>query len=87
MSEINRDPVDLDDPNIYDSEAIEELALVGEVDATVWARHFVAAVIRTPDIATDEATMVAWFAVAIMSGYDHGEAIGVDSAPSERAER
>lgn len=37
-----------------------------------WAKAFVAHVKQIPDIATDEETMVAWFASALMRGYDEG---------------
>lgn len=39
-------------------------------DAVVWAKAFVKHVKANPDIATDEATMTAWFANALMRGYD-----------------
>lgn len=44
--------------------------LVGEFDARVWAEQFMIRVRRNPSIATDEGCMLAWFANAIMSGYD-----------------
>jgi hypothetical protein len=39
-------------------------------DARVWAAAFVKHVTLRPTIATDEATMIGWFANAIMRGYD-----------------
>lgn len=42
------------------------------IDATVWAEAFVAHVEKDPAIATDEGTMIAWFATAIMRGWDEG---------------
>lgn len=60
--------------DIYESDTIEELALVGEFDAKVWVREFMQAMARTPELATDEETMGSWFAVAIMAGYDRGRA-------------
>jgi len=39
-------------------------------DAAVWAKAFVAHVKANPEIATDEGTMIGWFANAIMRGYD-----------------
>lgn len=39
-------------------------------DATVWAKAFVQHVHANPSIATDEGTMVGWFANALMRGYD-----------------
>jgi hypothetical protein len=42
--------------------------LVGTYDARVWAALFVATVLEHPSIATDEGTMIAWFASAIETG-------------------
>lgn len=39
-------------------------------DARDWARAFVAYQRENPSIATDEETMTAWFANALMRGYD-----------------
>lgn len=39
-------------------------------DALVWAKAFVEHVQRNPEIPTDEATMLGWFANALMRGYD-----------------
>lgn len=39
-------------------------------DARDWAKQFVEHVKRIPSIATDEETMVSWFASALMRGYD-----------------
>ena len=39
-------------------------------DASVWAKAFLAHVKANPAIATDEGTMLGWFANAIMRGYD-----------------
>lgn len=39
-------------------------------DAMDWARAFVAIARENPAIATDEGTMVGWFANALMRGYD-----------------
>ena len=44
--------------------------LIQSFDARVWAKEFVEYVKTTPTIATDEATMVTWFANALMRGYD-----------------
>jgi hypothetical protein len=44
--------------------------LLQSCDALDWARAYVAYVKRDPAIATDEQTMVGWFANAIMRGYD-----------------
>ena len=45
--------------------------LVGEFDASKWAETFVATVAKKPSIATDQGTMLGWFANAIAAGYDH----------------
>jgi hypothetical protein len=60
--------------DIYESETIEDLALVGEFDAEVWAAAFVGATARTPEIAHDAETILTWFATAIMAGYDRAKA-------------
>lgn len=39
-------------------------------DARDWAAAFVARVKENPGIASDEATMLGWFANALMRGYD-----------------
>ena len=39
-------------------------------DARLWAEAFKAHVVANPSIATDEGTLHAWFANAIMRGYD-----------------
>lgn len=41
-------------------------------DAVVWAKAFVEHVRRNPAIATDEGTIIGWFANAIMRGWDEG---------------
>lgn len=40
------------------------------IDAQVWAREFISRVKHAPAFASDEATMIGWFANAIMAGYD-----------------
>lgn len=40
------------------------------MDAQVWTQEWLKTVADKPDIATDEGTMIAWFANAIMAGYD-----------------
>lgn len=40
------------------------------MDARVWAERFVRRVKEKPELATDEGAMLAWFAGAIMAGYD-----------------
>lgn len=44
--------------------------LIGEFDGDVWAKEFVKMAKDKPEIATDVDTMRAWFANAIMAGYD-----------------
>ena len=39
-------------------------------DAQVWAKEWLKIVKKNPSIATDEGTMIGWFANAIMAGYD-----------------
>lgn len=52
---------------------MEEHELVGEFDATVWAKEFMR-VNAEHNVAEDEETMVGWFASAIMAGYDRAKA-------------
>lgn len=40
------------------------------MDARVWANKWLETVKNKPEIAHDEATMIGWFANAIMAGYD-----------------
>lgn len=55
-----------------------EADLADTFDAQVWVREWLRTIEEHPDIPTDEGTMLAWFASAIMAGYDHGwrEAVG-----------
>lgn len=46
------------------------MSCIYSFDARVWAEDFVAAVKSNPDIASDPETMTAWFAGALMRGYD-----------------
>lgn len=46
--------------------------LIGEMDAQIWTKHWLATIAEHPTIPTDEGAMLAWFANAIMSGYDAG---------------
>lgn len=39
-------------------------------DAAVWAREWLKTIKENPSIPTDEGAMIAWFANAIMAGYD-----------------
>lgn len=47
--------------------------LTGEPDARLWAKRFVQRYGENPAIASDEATMLAWFSGAIMAGYDNAQ--------------
>jgi hypothetical protein len=40
------------------------------VDARVWVEKWMEHLKKDPSIATDEGTMLGWFANAIMAGYD-----------------
>lgn len=53
--------------------AANDTDLHSEFSARVWAERFVHRVAENPSIATDEGTMIAWFAGAIMAGYDHAK--------------
>ena len=48
----------------------EGYEILKSFDARDWAKAFVAHVNANPSIPTDEATMVGWFASALMCGYD-----------------
>ncbi len=48
------------------------LKLIGETDATVWAKSWLEIISENPGIPTDEGAMISWFANAIMAGYDWG---------------
>ncbi len=48
----------------------EGYEILRSFDARDWARAFVAHVTAKPSIATDEETMIGWFANALMRGYD-----------------
>ena len=40
-------------------------------DASIWAKEWMRITGENPSIPVDEGTMIAWFANAIMAGYDH----------------
>ncbi len=48
----------------------DETKLIGNLDAKIWAEEFVKTVKEHSNIPTDEATMLGWFANAIMTGFD-----------------
>jgi hypothetical protein len=51
--------------------------LFSNFDSLVWAERFVLRVSENPAIPTDVGTMLAWFAGAIMTGYDeHARKVG-----------
>ena len=56
------------------------------MDAVVWAKEFVETATRIPSIATDEGTMISWFANAIMAGYDEAQR-RCHQPPNDRTER
>lgn len=58
--------------------------LLSDMDAQTWAKRFVSRVRGNPSIATDEGTMLAWFAGAIMVGYDRGVEAGKTMARAEQ---
>ena len=62
---------------------MKEYHLVGQTDAKIWAEEFVRIIKDKPQIATDEGTMMTWFANAIMAGYDK-KAREVAPAPSHK---
>lgn len=47
-----------------------DTAFAESFDARVWATAFVQTVRENPSIATDEDTMLGWFANALMRGWD-----------------
>jgi len=49
-----------------------ETKLIGNINAKEWAEEFVRIITKNPNIPFDEATMITWFANAIMAGYDKG---------------
>ena len=49
----------------------KEINLTGEFDALIWVDVWLETIEENPSIPTDEGTMLAWFANAIMAGYDH----------------
>jgi len=49
---------------------VQEGAWPHTVDARVWAQKWLETTKDKPEIAGDEDTMIAWFANAIMAGYD-----------------
>lgn len=57
------------------------------IDAAEWAKEWARIYAEKPQIAADEGTMIAWFANAIMAGYDTAEMRNADRiATLERAQ-
>ncbi len=50
---------------------MEEVNLNDTFDAKIWTQEWLKTIKKKPSIPTDEGTMIAWFANAIMAGYDH----------------
>ena len=50
---------------------MEEVNLHDTFDARVWVQEWMKAIEKNPSIPTDEGTMLAWFANAIMAGHDY----------------
>lgn len=50
--------------------AIAEQRWPQSIDAAEWAKQWMQTIAAHPNIPTDEATMLGWFANAIMAGYD-----------------
>lgn len=53
--------------------ATANTSFTNSFDARDWAKEFVATARRNPKLATDEGTMLGWFANAIMRGYDEAK--------------
>lgn len=53
---------------IYESGAIERLAVEKQTSADAYANAWLIAVSRTPEMASDRETVLSWFAVAIEAG-------------------
>ena len=56
------------------------------LDAEVWAKQFIERVKDGAIDPTDLDTVRAWFANAIMTGYDHGKPVNGDHASHQLAE-
>ena len=54
----------------------QEINLHDTTDASIWAKEWLKIIAKNPAIPTDEGTMIAWFANAIMAGYDAGREAG-----------
>ncbi len=50
--------------------------LINCIDSLQWAEQFINTVNKNPDLVTDLYTLNAWFANAIMAGYDKGYHLG-----------
>lgn len=54
-------------------------------DGQAWAKEFIRHVKIAPEIATDEGTMIGWFANAVMVGYDRAKQEVKEPSPKESA--
>ena len=53
------------------------------IDAQVWAKEWAKHIAEHPGIPTDEATMIGWFANAIMAGYDTAQMRTIPLEPTD----
>ena len=60
---------------------MKKVNLNDTMDALVWTEEWMKTIKEHPEIPTDDGTMIAWFANAIMAGYDKGFA----AAENEKA--
>jgi hypothetical protein len=74
-----------DDEQIYEADLIESLAVRKETRAEVWAREFMIAALRTPEMVKDAQTMLSVFAVAIQAGFERGRHYSVPSGIEPRS--
>ncbi len=49
----------------------EKVNLHGTIDAEIWTQEWLKTIGKNPSIPTDKGTMIAWFANALMAGYDY----------------
>lgn len=75
----------MSEPSRATTEPPPEVRCTSSFDAADWARDFVAMVKWKPTIATDEGTMIGWFANALMRGFDEHARRSADALASPRA--
>lgn len=56
---------------------VRDTDLFSTFDASVWSKRFVQRAGENPEIPKDEGAMLAWFAGAIMAGFDYAKRGGV----------